>query len=201
MKRLLFILLMMCGFVTNVDAQMHFSQWHSSYFPDGDFDIDISSEMEDGEFQIFISVLGDTSNKDCFVIIDNKDLPAFIAFLKDVKAKYMEWTNVAITNNVKELSKMMPCKSPSCTIGWCYGGDYYFSFYKILCPFFTILDDGRMIAAISEEYASSQNEYITEEIYMVFGAESDFDGLIKALDEEAMRAVYASKVSVDELFK
>ena len=201
MKRILFTLFLICGLTTHVEAQMHFSQWHSSYFSNGYFDIDIDTEMENDKFNVWISVLGKLSNKNCSLIISSDKLPEFIAFLKNTKDKYVEWKNIAIENNVTDMTKIMSYTTPICHIGWYYMDKWYFCFDQTLQPMFMILDDGRMVVTIINEYASSENRYITETIYMAFGAESDFDSLINALDEEAMRAVYASKVNVDVLFK
>ena len=185
--------------VVSVSAQESFSKWHSSYF-DRTFDIKISNSIKDGVFDIYVHALDEKNSTNICLNFTSETIVEFKAFLEDVKTKYIEWKNIAIANNVSEMTKEMDFKTPSCTACWYWGDEWHFSFGVKLKPTFMILDDGRMIVMLLKEFTASDNRYITNTLYMVWGCEEDIDSMIAALNIDEMRAKINSKINAKQLF-
>lgn len=166
------------------NAQEKYSEWHSSYF-DKTYDVSTSKQIANGKFDIYIDATSGSNASIC-INITNDQVPAFITFLQNVRAKYIEWTNVAKTNNITDMTKAMDYKTPSCTICWLWGDEWHFSFNRKLQPVFMVLDEGRIVTGIKTKSTASDNRYITEDLYLVWGCVEDIDSLIEALDVQGM---------------
>ena len=198
-ERILFLILFFSISIVSVNGQKSFSKWHSSYF-DKTFDVKVSNEIKNGVFDIYIYAIDENYNTDICLNFDSNTIDDFKAFLENVKSKYIEWKNIAIANNVSDMTKEMDFKTPSCTACWYWADEWYFSFGVKLRPTFMILDDGRMVVMIVKEFTASDNRYITNTMYMVWGCEQDIDSMIEALNIDEMRTMVNSRVDTNQLF-
>ena len=139
-----------------------------SYF-DKTFDVKVSNEIKNGVFDIYIYAIDENNNTDICLNFNSNTIVDFKAFLENVKSKYIEWKNIAIANNVSDMTKEMDFKTPSCTACWYWVDEWYFSFGVKLRPTFMILDDGMMVVMLVKEFTASDNRYITNTMYMVWG--------------------------------
>lgn len=200
MKKCIYILCIIFSIsIAPVNGQELFSKWHSSYF-DKEFDVKISNEIKNGVFDIYVHAIDENMDSSICLNFNSDTIADFILFLENVKSKYIEWKNIAIANNVSDMTKEMDYITPRCDVCWLYGGEWFFSFGQKLKPTFMILDDGRMVVIIYKEFTSSSNRYITDTIYMAWGCEQDIDSLIKALNVDEMRNKINSKINTQQLF-
>lgn len=198
-ERILFLILFFSISVVSVNGQKSFSKWHSSYF-DKTFDVKVGNEIKNGVFDIYIYAIDENDNTDICLNFDSNTIVDFKAFLENVKSKYIEWKNIAIANNVSDMTKEMDFKTPSCTACWYWVDEWYFSFGVKLRPTFMILDDGRMVVMIVKKFTASDNRYITNTMYMVWECEQDIDSMIEALNIDEMRTMINSRVDTNQLF-
>ena len=200
MKKQIFILSLLLSIcTTTVSGQETFSNWHSSYF-DKTFDIKISDKIQNGVFDIYIHAIDENMKTDICLNFNSETIVDFITFLENVKSKYIEWKNIAVANNVSNMTKEMDFRTPNCTACWYYVNEWYFNFDVKLKPIFMVLDDGRIVVMLNKEFTASDNRYITNRIYMVWGCEQDIDSMITALNVDAMIAKINAKINTQELF-
>lgn len=198
-ERILVLILFFSISAISAHGQECFSNWHSSYF-DTKFDIKISNEIKNGVFDIYVHAFDENGDTSICLNFDSETIVDFIAFLENVKSKYIEWKNIAIANNVSDMTKEMEFRTPSCTACWFWVDEWHFSFGVKLKPTFVILDDGRMVVMIIKEFTASDNRYITNTMYMVWGCEQDIDSMINALNVDEMRTKINSKMGAKQLF-
>lgn len=169
-----------------------------SYF-DKEYSIE-ASEIKNDKFTVYLGVSGAKETRTTMIGVESKNIEAFVQFLTQMKEKFVEWSDVAKENNVKDMSKDMDFKSPSTTICW-YGSDWFFSFDQKLEPTFKIRDNGEKIAFIYKKVTASSNQYIDESIYWVFSTPEEFDALIEQLNVEKIMAKLQNTQKASDIFK
>ncbi|MBK8855415.1 MAG: hypothetical protein IPN10_15285 [Saprospiraceae bacterium] len=87
-------------------CQTKYSSYVSSYFKNKVFDIRINYENENS-YTLYIDMQSKENINNGGIIISSGEHQKFIDTLLKVQLKYNEWTKVAKTNNVKEVSKQM----------------------------------------------------------------------------------------------
>ena len=128
----------------------------------------------------------------------------FITALKDARSKYIEWTAVAKTNNVRTFSKIMQV---DCNVGgyFKYGNKWQFQFsIRPVFNYIILETEGKIDYALSihtGELKSSSNKYMDVDGYILaFLSAEEIDEFIKLLDiEKISREI--NKGDVESLFK
>lgn len=172
--------------------------YHSSFF-DTDFEIE-ADYTSSNVLSVYIQVRGQYSSDKTFINVEGEDINRFITALKLAKEKYLEWTKVATTNNVKDMRKSFDIVFPRVTIAW-YGSQWWFCFRHKLDPEFVVTSSGKCVFVMTDNVKSSRNEYIDTDYYLALSKASDFDELIEALDPEKIAKHFSKKQDVDNLFK
>lgn len=160
-KSALFNILLIC-LVNICFSQKSIGTYSLSYF-NKQYEIE-ASEIKNEKFSIYIQVGVQKDYTKAMIEVKNSDLEDFNQFLLQMKDKYVEWSDVAKKNDVKDMTKEMDFKSPSVTICWS-SSKWWFSYGHKLQPSFLILDNGKMVVSIYKKATASSNQYIDEKIY------------------------------------
>lgn len=159
---------------------------------------------DNGKLSVYFNILGTRDSDDVEINLSSEDaVVEFRNSLNSLAEKYTEWRQVAIDNDVKDMTKDMPTKFPNVTIAW-YGSKWYFDFGEKLSAIFMVMESSgevRYSAVIGGEAQSSSNKYITQKYYIIFRSLDDILSLYKALDPEAIKEKLNGKKDKDDLFK
>ena len=133
------------------------------------------------------------------VWIKYKDLAKFRQALIDARDKYVEWSQVADSNNVKNFRKYIPVKFPKPIYWWEIAGERFYDDYTGWKMIFSASDNFRYAFMLCET-KHMKNRYITENYEIVFSCVEDFNSLIDLLDPAKVDAVVGDPVD-ESLFK
>ena len=133
------------------------------------------------------------------VWIKYKDLAKFRQALIDARDKYVEWSQVADANNVKNFRKDIPVKFPKPIYWWKIAGERFYDDYTGWKMIFSASDNFRYAFMLAET-KHMKNRYITENYEIVFSCVEDFNSLIDLLDHAKVDAVVGDPVD-ESLFK
>lgn len=133
------------------------------------------------------------------VWIKYKDLDKFRQALIDARDKYVEWSQVAYANNVKNFRKYIPVKFPKPIYWWEIAGERFYDDYTGWKMIFSASDNFRFAFMLAET-KHMKNRYITENYEIVFSCVEDFNSLIDLLDPAKVDAVVGEPVD-ESLFK
>lgn len=133
------------------------------------------------------------------VWIKYKDLAKFRQALIDARDKYVEWSQVADDNNVKNFRKDIPVKFPKPIYWWKIAGERFYDDYTGWKMIFSA-SDNFSFAFMLAETKHMKNRYITENYEIVFSCVEDFNSLIDLLDPAKVDAVVGEPVD-ESLFK
>ena len=133
------------------------------------------------------------------VWIKYKDLAKFRQALIDARDKYVEWSQVADDNNVKNFRKDIPVKFPKPIYWWKFAGERFYDDYTGWKMIFSASDNFRYAFMLAET-KHMKNRYITENYEIVFSCVEDFNSLIDLLDPAKVDAVVGDPVD-ESLFK
>lgn len=133
------------------------------------------------------------------VWIKYKDLAKFRQALIDARDKYVEWSNIAKENNVKNFRKDIPVKFPKPIYWWKIAGERFYDDYTGWKMIFSASENFRFAFMLAET-KHMKNRYITENYEIVFSCVDDFNSLIDLLDPAKVDAVVGDPVD-ESLFK
>lgn len=133
------------------------------------------------------------------VWVKYKDLAKFRQSLIDARSKYVEWSQVADANNVKNFRKDIPVKFPKPIYWWEIAGERFYDDYTGWKMTFSATKNNRFAFMLAET-KHMQNRYITENYEIVFSCVEDFNSLIDLLDPAKVDAVVGDPVD-ESLFK
>lgn len=133
------------------------------------------------------------------VWVKYKDLAKFRQSLIDARSKYVEWSQVADANNVKNFRKDIPVKFPKPIYCWEIAGDRFYDDYTGWKMTFSATKNNRFAFMLAET-KDMNNRYITENYEIVFSCVEDFNSLIDLLDPAKVDAVVGDPVD-ESLFK
>lgn len=160
---------------------------------------DVTAEYSETKvLNVFIDVSGEYKNDKVSIRIEGEnDIKAFIESLRQCKIKFIEWKQVVKNNNIKEITKAMDVTFPNVQIWWrgsswhrSYKGDYIKPVF--IHPTFFI--------GILGEATDKDNEYITQEFYMVLD-DLAINSLIKVLNIEQIKNIIEKENNKELLFK
>ena len=133
------------------------------------------------------------------VWIKYKDIAKFRQALIDARDKYVEWSQVADANNVKNFRKDIPVKFPKPIYWWKIAGERFYDDYTGWKMIFSASDNFRFAFMLAET-KHMKNRYITENYEIVFSCVDDFNSLIELLDPAKVDAAVGDPVD-ESLFK
>ena len=188
----LIVLAVLPSFAQEKVATYTNSFWNKSY------DVLATTKNANEIKDVYVCVNAKSSNVANFSI-SGKNLDSFVAALKEMKNKYIEWSKVAKDNNVTEMDKPYDIKFPKVDIQW-YGSKWWFAFGVNLKFTFRVTKDGDCLTICSPKVTSSSNRYIDETIYITFANEDDFDQLIDVLNAEQIISSLKAKDNQQDLF-
>lgn len=197
MKKI-FILLFAIGVCGNLFSEEKIGSYAMSYFDGRSFEIQ-ASEPKNNKFYLYIQVGGEHKSDKVMLSIESKDLLAFKDALIQIRDKFLEWKKTAIENNVKDITKDFPITFPRVNIAW-YGSKWWFAFNQRIKPTFFVFKDGTCAMVVYTKAESSTNEYIDQEVYWVLQEESEFNDIIRFLDENVIIEHFKAKSSQTDLF-
>jgi hypothetical protein len=170
-------------------------------FTDSEFSVE-ATEPKDGEYKLYIDMFSlDKSVKAGGITVKSKDVPALIALLQDVKAKYTEWEKLAQENGVAELDKEIPTANrPKCG-GFFRYGDWKFDYSVTLSPRFFKTPDNTLALVHTGKMIASDNQYIdASDFVFAFKNAAEIDELISLLDPQKVIDFYSKKTDTEDLF-
>ncbi len=129
----------------------------------------------------------------------------FRDYVNECKAKYIEWKDVAIKNNVTKLSKEMEIKSPKMGAYWYHYNGWEFDDNVRLRAVFKIVESDSRIQYLllfyTQELQSISNEYITSDgPTIVFNSSEEIEDFVEKLDFVKARE-FLEAPKVEDLFK
>lgn len=175
----------------------------SSYFMSG-VKRDISAYIDDnGKLKVIVCIMGQYDNDNVVLFITGEDKVAlFKEKLKLLQEKYLEWSRVAKSNNVKDFAKKIDITFPNVEIGWKSSSQWYFSDERNFLNFiFSVSKTGVPLLSCYETAKNWKNEYIEQEFYIIFNSSTEIKSLINALDVKKIKSVLNANVNTDKLFQ
>lgn len=186
-----FIFAVLMGIPLLMSAQTKLSSYHNSYF-DKTYDV-----LIDDDESLYIGCTPDES-REVHIVVDKKQYGDFVAFINNVKQKYIEWDSVAKANGVTDLKKDMGFYSPKFSVAW-KSSQWWWSFGHKAGVRFLILE-GKSVAVMSKKVKSSKNEYIDETFYLTFASVEDFEELLSAINIDEGKKLLEKRSNQEDLF-
>lgn len=175
----------------------------ASYFMSG-VKRDISAYIDDnGKLKVIVCIMGQYDNDNVVLFITGEDKVAlFKEKLKLLQEKYLEWSRVAKSNNVKDFAKKIDITFPNVKIVWKSSSQWYFSDERNFLNFiFSVSKTGVPLLSCYETAKNWKNEYIEQEFYIIFNSSTEIKSLINALDVKKIKSVLNANVNTDKLFQ
>lgn len=198
MKKNLFVMSVMLLLVAPLYAQDVVNSYFNGYF---NKTYDVEASLDTGELRIYFDVEGDSNSDDvCFSLRGEEQVEAFENALLAAKEKYVEWVEVAISNNVTKMTKEMGITFPRVTVCW-YGSQWWFDYNHPITPYFLITNSGEYVCVFRGEATASSNDYIDQKYYLALSSPEDFDNLYNALRPQVIIEKLNSNKRVEDLFQ
>ncbi len=166
-----------------------------------DFDIEAGYDSNN-RLVVYIGVISEYDHeKSMIAITGENNVESFVSALQQVKAKYNEWKDVAIKNNVTDYKKAIDVTFPNVEIYWRGASKWYSSFSRnFIKMLFLVSEEGKATVGCGGEAKDWDNEYITQKWYFLFSSSNEIEGLVKALNIEGIKSKISSKQNTDDLF-
>ncbi len=190
-----------------VFSQEKYSNWDSDYLStEKPYEIQLSKNKKGVvTFWIDAAPSGSYTKRAGFKIDSGEDLDNFRTFLMDCKGKYLEWVQVAKSNNVDKLTKVMDFKVKRLGAFWLDYKDWEFDYSVSPSASFHILDyDGvlyHLLIVRTGELTASSNSYKKDDgAMLVFSSEKEIDDFLSKIDlSKAEKSLNSAKK--EDLFK
>tara|TARA_B110000046_G_scaffold170921_1_gene191246 strand:+ start:84 stop:641 length:558 start_codon:yes stop_codon:yes gene_type:complete len=135
---------------------------------------------------------------DIGLILNAKDREKYGIFLTESYAKFSEWKEVALENEVKELTKEI--KKISVPSYFKYGSKWCFSTANMNTSIYIVDGEIRMYAYIGKMKASA-NQFMVSKSELTFLTEDDIKEILEVMNEEEINAFLNKTNSTEDLFK
>jgi hypothetical protein len=195
------IILLLC-FVPFIGfSQEKIDSYHNSA-ANKEYNISITQPNKKGVFTYWIECKSiDSRSTQAVLFIDSDKIQDFITYINYLKEIHSKWSDTAKANRVNEISKAIDYKSKNYNGAFSYGewnfdnSIYLNATFKILIgEYYTIINSG--------ELKSISNQFIKSDGFMFsFNKDSDFEDLIKKLNNEESIKILEIAKSKDDLFK
>lgn len=195
MKKFFILCLMALAVCVNANAEKvvgHYYQDSTEYI--------VKASAHKNDLSVFIQVPGKYKSDKVFIHIDGaENIQNFIDALNVCKTKYIEWSEVAKSNNIADFRKPINVKFPNVDIMW-LGNKWYLSRKQdFIKPVFFVSENSNFVV-IAGEAKDWDNEYIDTKFYM-FLTPNDIDVLVKVLNVDTINSILNQETETDTLFQ
>ena len=170
-----------------------------------EYTIRATKPKDDGTYALCIDghKYGNNNEGDCGLLMMSKKVNSFIKAWEDAKSKYIEWKEVAKTNNVKDFKKVMDIKIPKVYAYWYYPMSYTTDEFE---PFFEFkVYDGKyfyLTLIIEEDFLDEKFGIINKKrFHIYFSSLSQINNFINSIRPEKVTSHYNKKKTIENLFK
>lgn len=139
-----------------------------------------------GALNVFIQVVGEYSEYVMIRVEGEEDIRRFRTQLIHCKNKFIEWEQVAKSNNVYNIKKGIDVTFPNVEVWW-VGLEWYSSYKNnFIKPIFLVNDGDASFGTIGTA-THWANDFIDQEFYILFETANEIQSLIDALDISKIR--------------
>lgn len=198
MKKLLSLILMLTAFMARAEF-VKVAEFNDTY---GTHEVGV---LITEKTKLVAVDFDSSSDAQITLLYSFSQLDDLINFFKQVKAKYVEWSKVALDNHVTEITKRMPLEAPTAMAVWSDNDEVYATNDDVvISPLFSNDGDSgtkfHVFNAIS--IADSDDSSVTNTVHLNFANAMQIQGLINALNPQRLRnAANGRDRTVDQLFK
>ena len=153
-----------------------------------------------GALNVFIQVVGETSDYVMIRVEGEADINKFRTQLTYCKNKFIEWERVAKRNNVSDFKKEIDVTFPNVEVWW-VGLEWYSSNKKDFIKPLFVVNDGDAAFGTYGLATHWANEFIDQEFYMIFETAYEIQSLINALDITKIKNALNQEKEKDALFR
>ena len=194
MKKFFILCLMALAVCVNANAEKVVGHYHQ-----GSTEYIVRAGADKNDLSVFIQVEGKYKSDKIFICIDGaENIQNFIDALNVCKTKYIEWSEVAKSNNITDFRKPINVKFPSVEIMW-LSNKWYLSRKQNFNPEFVVGENTNFVV-IAGKANHWNNEYIDIKYYM-FLTPNDIDELISALNVDNIYSILSQETKTDALFQ
>ena len=159
-----------------------------------------ANKPEDNAFTFYIQIAGEYEDDEVYMSVNSQNLDTFRNSLKTIRDKYVEWSKVAVDNNITNMSKEFPCQLSNISYAW-YSTQWWFSYTTNITPLFIVMEDGQKIVLAYKEVVSRSNQYVDQKAYLVFKTVAEIEALINATNPTIVYDYYKKQTSKQDLFQ
>lgn len=152
-----------------------------------------------GALNVFIQVVGEYSEYVMIRVTGEEDIRKFRTQLAYCKKKFIEWEDVAKSNNIFDFKKEIDATFPNVEVWW-VGLEWYSSFKKNFIKPYFIVNEGDAAFGTMGTATHWSNDFIDQEFYILFETASEIQSLIDALDIEEIKDELEEDIATDALF-
>lgn len=192
MKKIISLLMSLIAFVSIINANTTISEFRDAK---GNMN-NIVLLTKDGKASKIEIPCGSKGNSNGCIWIKPKEISKFRDYLNTLRNKYQEWNDIADRENVTDLTKDLPGKSPKIEFVWGLSTTFFAddSFKaKYICQ-----GSVKMIMCYAKVKASN-NQFASEFFTMDFYDVKDIDNLLDAISEDKINEAL-NKASQTNLF-
>ena len=153
-----------------------------------------------GALNVFIQVVGEYSDYVMIRVEGEADIKRFIAQLTYCKNKFVEWEQVAKSNNVYDFKKEIDATFPSVEVWW-VGLEWYSSHKKNFIKPLFLVNNGDAAFGTTGAATHWNNEFITQSFYILFETAYEVQSLIDALDITKIKHALNQEAQTNALFQ
>ena len=152
-----------------------------------------------GALNVFIQVVGEYSEYVMIRVTGEEDIRKFRTQLAYCKKKFIEWEDVAKSNNISDFKKEIDATFPNVEVWW-VGLEWYSSFKKNFIKPYFVVNKGDAAFGTMGTATHWSNDFIDQEFYILFETASEIQSLIDALDIEEIKDELEENIATDALF-
>ena len=208
MKKFFILCLMALAVCVNANADKvvgHYHQGSTEYivqaghYHQGSTEYIVQATYKN-DLEVFIQVDGGHKSDMVFICIYGiENIQNFIDALNVCKTKYIEWSEVAKSNNITDFRKPINVKFPDVQIGW-FGNETYLSHkHDFIKPTFSVGENINFVV-IAGKAKHWNNDYIDTNFYMIL-TQNDIDELVNALNVDNIYSIFSQETKTDALFQ
>ena len=195
MKKFFILCLMALAVCVNANADKVVGHYHQ-----GSTEYIVEATIYKNDLAVHIQVDGKYKSDKVFICIyGTENIQNFIDALNVCKTKYIEWSEVAKSNNITDFRKPINVKFPDVQIGW-FGNETYLSHKQdFIKPTFSVGENINFVV-IAGKAKHWNNDYIDTNFYMIL-TQNDIDELVNALNVDNIYSIFSQETKTDALFQ
>ena len=155
---------------------------------------------DNGALNVFIQVVGEYSEYVMIRVEGEADINRFKTQLAYCKSKFIEWEQVAKSNNVSDIKKGIDVTFPNVEVWW-VGLEWYSSYKKNFIKPIFLVNDGDASFGTMGTATHWANDFIDQEFYILFETAEEIQSLIDALNITKIKSVLNREIQKNALFQ